>query len=111
MDGPDLIPVTAMGLSILPDIHSQRSRRSKGKGDRETLAAAEEAAAAMPAEGRRIAGLWEREVGCLRPKRFANSVMASQVQPPSPALSPLPSSTLLAPPARNRTGLGRPSEI
>uniref|UniRef100_A0ACD5ZH93 Uncharacterized protein n=1 Tax=Avena sativa TaxID=4498 RepID=A0ACD5ZH93_AVESA len=32
----------------------------------------------MPAEGTRMAGLWEREVGRLRPKRFANSVMASK---------------------------------
>ncbi|CAM0908684.1 unnamed protein product [Alopecurus aequalis] len=32
----------------------------------------------MPAVGTRMAGLWEREVGRLRPKRFANSVMASQ---------------------------------
>ncbi|XP_051205346.2 uncharacterized protein [Lolium perenne] len=32
----------------------------------------------MPAEGTRMAGLWEREVGRLRPKRFANAFMASR---------------------------------
>lgn len=32
----------------------------------------------MPPEGTRMAGLWEREVGRLPPKRFANAVMASQ---------------------------------
>ncbi|XP_037459420.1 DDB1- and CUL4-associated factor 8-like isoform X1 [Triticum dicoccoides] len=32
----------------------------------------------MPAEGTRMAGLWEREVGRLRPKRFADSVRASE---------------------------------
>ncbi|XP_062229876.1 uncharacterized protein LOC133927429 [Phragmites australis] len=32
----------------------------------------------MPSEGKRMAGLWEREVGRLPPKRFANAVMASQ---------------------------------
>ena len=43
----------------------------------------------MPAEGTRMAGLWEREVGSLRPKRFANSVMASQVRLAASPLSPL----------------------
>uniref|UniRef100_A0ACD5ZDB5 Uncharacterized protein n=1 Tax=Avena sativa TaxID=4498 RepID=A0ACD5ZDB5_AVESA len=37
--------------------------------------AAEEA---MPAEGTRMARLWEREVGRLPPKRFADAVMASE---------------------------------
>jgi hypothetical protein len=33
----------------------------------------------MPPEGTRMAGLWEREVGRLRPKRFAHAYMVSQV--------------------------------
>jgi hypothetical protein len=38
--------------------------------------AAEEA---MPAEGTRMARLWEREVGRLPPRRFAGAVRASEV--------------------------------
>ena len=35
----------------------------------------------MPPERTRMEELWEREVGGLPPKRFANSVMASKVFP------------------------------
>lgn len=33
----------------------------------------------MPPERKRMAGLWEREVGGLPPRHFANAVMASKV--------------------------------
>ena len=42
-------------------------------------------AAAMPLERKRMAGLWEREVGGLPPRSFANAVMASKVFFPSPS--------------------------
>jgi hypothetical protein len=42
----------------------------------------------MPPERTRMEELWEREVGGLPPKRFANSVMASKVFPsPSSLIS------------------------
>lgn len=37
----------------------------------------------MPPERKRMAGLWEREVGGLPPRNFANAVMASKVFFPS----------------------------
>jgi DDB1- and CUL4-associated factor 8 len=43
------------------------------------------AAAAMPPERKRMAGLWEREVGGLPPRNFANAFMASKVFFPSPS--------------------------
>jgi hypothetical protein len=87
MDGPDLTSVTAMGLppSCVSLFHERTSqKKEESERSRETLAAA----AAMPAEGTRMAGLWEREVGRLRPKRFANAFMASRVRPLSLPSSP-----------------------
>jgi hypothetical protein len=49
----------------------------------------------MPAEGTRMARLWEREVGRLPPKRFADAVMASEVQLPPLILSLLPAHSQL----------------
>jgi WD repeat-containing protein 42A len=40
----------------------------------------------MPPERKRMAGLWEREVGGLPPRHFANAVMASKVPPPPSSL-------------------------
>jgi hypothetical protein len=61
----------------------RRGRRKKASRRRRKK---EEEGEAMPREGTRMAGLWEREVGCLPPKLFANSVMASQVRS-NPTLS------------------------
>ena len=61
-----------------------RGRKDAGAEVREETLVNGATAAAMPLERKRMAGLWEREVGGLPPRSFANAVMASKVFFPSP---------------------------
>jgi hypothetical protein len=62
-------------------------REGEEKGEKKPWPTTEEA---MPVEGTRMARLWEREVGRLPPKRFADAFMASEVHF-HPSILPAPS--------------------
>jgi hypothetical protein len=80
MDGPDLTSASPWASPPSCPTSTALTAKHLRKKKPETLAtAAAKEAAAMPPEGTRMAGLWEREVGRLRPKRFAHAYMVSQV--------------------------------
>jgi hypothetical protein len=83
-DGPRQARASLGPLSGFPTPPcAQAGRQSScGSGERvggEETVASRAAEEAMPAEGTRMARLWEREVGRLPPRRFAGAVRASEV--------------------------------